>query len=52
MILIFAFRSKMSYTDKHLQSESENNKSDIFNPKTMQGPFTFSRFSCDDGIFI
>ena len=34
MILIFAaFGSKKSYTDKHLYSESENDHSDIFNPK-------------------
>ena len=33
-ILIFsAFGSKKSYTDKHLYSESENDHSDIVNPK-------------------
>ena len=35
MILIFASGSKVSYTDKYLSSESENDHSDILNSKTM-----------------
>ena len=35
MILIFALGSKISYTDKYLSSESENDQSDILNSKTM-----------------
>ena len=52
MILIFAFGSKMSYIDEHLYSESENDRSDIFNAKNVLGLFTFLSFSCDSGIFI
>ena len=35
MILIFAFGSKMSYNDEHLYSESEKDRSDIFNSKNV-----------------
>ena len=42
----------MSYIDEHLYSESENDRSDIFNAKNVLGLFTFPSFSCDSGIFI
>ena len=43
-ILIFALGSKISYTDKYLSSESENDHSDILNSKTSKVFLLFFAF--------
>ena len=50
-ILKFALGSKISYTDEYLSSESETITAIFLIQKLCKVFFTFSRFSCDGGIF-